>query len=407
MIDYEIGRFSPTGVRLAPIPGNEVNLDLTLKANDISLLTMVSPCCENLGFDDLIIGQRLSLCASCDCGSSFVFGDTPFFVVRREMCDDENGCSVKIVAESANTILQRRKVAYDATDGAGNANPKGQATNERADDLIKRIFRQNGGVAAQTGYYGVAVDPTRSIEAYISTEADEALAPLATYQFSGQDLLSAMRSIADISAGKGTPLYFGIYQDSCDSTALQFRTSIDYFGTDRNVIISPDNETIGSYCMSEDIRNSANRIYVTDGNQAITVSEDPLLAASLLIDPFTLRESSASTSSTEANAATDLGKAELERLSKVFSLDGTLREGKRFRYGCDYFFGDRVTAFAEGYTFSVVVDTLHFQQNGNVQVIEPSFSSQQSAINQGTGPRSLYARIKNLERQLARITARV
>ena len=159
--------------------------------------------------------------------------------------------------------------------------------------------------------------------------------------------------------------------------------------------------------MSEDIRNSANRIYVTDGNQAITVSEDPLLAASLLIDPFTLRESSASTSSTEANAATDLGKAELERLSKVFSLDGTLREGKRFRYGCDYFFGDRVTAFAEGYTFSVVVDTLHFQQNGNVQVIEPSFSSQQSAINQGTGPRSLYARIKNLERQLARITARV
>lgn len=406
MIDYEIARFSPTGTRLAPISGNETNIDITLKSNDVSLLTIQIGCCD-LGFDDVSIGQRWVICASCDCGSSFLFGDTPFFVVRREMCDDENGCSVKIVAESANTILQRRKVAYDAQDAAGNANPKGQATNEIADNLIKRIFRENGGVAAQTGYYNVAVDATRSIEAYISTEADESLAPLATYQFAGQDLLSAMRSIADISAGKGTPLYFGIYQDSCDSTALQFRTATNYPGTDRTVIISPDNETIGAYCLSEDNRNSANRIYVTDGNQAITVSDDPTLAAILAADPFALREASASTSSTEPNAGTDLGKAELARLAKVFSLDGTIREGKSFRYGCDYFFGDRITAVAEGYTFSVVVDTLHFQQNGNVQIIEPSFSSQQSAINQGMGARSLYARVKSLERQLARVVARV
>lgn len=406
MIDYEISRRTPLGVNLAPVAGSETNLDLTLKANDVSLLTLVLPCCD-YSFDDFKIGYRLGLCASCDCGSSFLFGDTPFVVVRREICDDETGCNVKISAESANCILPRRKVAYNATDTNGNVDPRGQATDEAADNLVKRIFRQNGGDPAQTGNYTVAVDPIRSLSPYITVEADETLAPLATYQFAGQDLLSAMRSIADISAGKGTNLYFGIYQDSCDSTALQFRTAVNYFGTDRTVIISPDNETLGNYCISEDQRNYANRIYVTDGNQAITISDDPTLAAQIAADPFALREASASTAGIDANSGPDMGKAELSRLSKIFSLDGSIREVGSFSYGCDYFFGDRINVVAEGYSFSVVVDTLHFQQANGTQLLEPSFSSQYNSASVGTGQRAVLARIKNLERTLARIAAKV
>lgn len=405
MIDFEFGRRNALGTVLSPLPGDETLFDITLKTNDVSLMTLTLPACD-YSFSSFSLGERWSICASCDCGTNFLFGDTCFLLSRRELCDDDSGFNLKLTFESINSLLQWRKVAYNTTDANGNPIPQAQATNELADNLIKRIFRQNGGVAAQTGSYNLAIDPIRDLSAYITTEVDESLAPQATYTFGGQDLLSAMKSIADISNGKGTPLYFGIYQPSCASTALEFRTAVGQPGTARTIIVSPDNETMGNYCISEDNRNSANRIYVTDGNSAITVSDDPTLAAILAANPFALKESSASTAGTDPNSGPDLGSAELSRLSKIMSLDGMLKEGKSFKFGCDFFFGDRINAYAEGYNFSVVVDTLHFQQAAGFQLIEPSFSSQNS-INSGSGQRALLARVKNLERSLARVLARV
>lgn len=397
MIDYEIYTLTPAGASIGPILANETELDVQLRNNDTSVLTLIVQCCDGYTFDDFPIDTRLLVCCTCDCATSFLLGKTPFFVERREQMEDANGnCNIKLTCGSATGLLARRLVAYDQ------ANAKGKATDEFADDLLKRIFNENGGNASQTGNFNAATDSLRDWSAYISCAANASLAPKITQTFGGQTLLAAMQAVAQASEAKGTKLYFAIEQDSCDTTGLQFRTYIGQPGTVRNITVSPDNESVGSYAISEDYRGSSNRAYGVNGNNAVSISDDPSLAAIIAANPFALHEVTVSTSGTDANSGSDAANGERVRLSKVLSVDGILTE-YAIKMGCDWLPGDKLTVFVEGYTFDAVIENVHISSKAGQITIEPSLSSNSRVV--ATGVAGLVAQVKELQRQVAKLKA--
>lgn len=397
MIDYEIYVKKPDGTRVAPLAMNETELDVTLKQNDASLMTLTLDCCD-YNFDDFPIDTRLEICCTCDCGAnSFLLGDQPFFVERREMCEQDGTCTFKITATSATGLLARRIIPYPS-DSA-----KGKADNEKADDLLKRLFRQNGGDPAQTGNYNAATDPTRDWSSCISTCADTGAAPVYSGSFGGQNLLQAMKTIAEAADAKGTKLYFAITQPGgCCSTQLQFCTWTVQQGDDNGVILSTDNDSIGNYCMSEDYRSTANRVYASGEAGTYAIADDTNLATTLAGDCFALRESSTSASNTTGGTAPlDAAKAELTRLGKPLQFDGAATESSGSQFGCNYNWGDKVTVHANGQTFQTNIDTLHFNQRGGIQTIEPGLST--SASRSGTGAAGIAKQLKDLQREIDRL----
>ena len=113
MLDYEIFIRQPSGTRVGPLNNVEIELDAVLKANDAGVVTLTLPCCPDYDFDDFAIDTRLEICATCDCNITFPLGFTPWFVERREICEDANGgCAIKLTCTSATGLLARRKVAY-------------------------------------------------------------------------------------------------------------------------------------------------------------------------------------------------------------------------------------------------------------------------------------------------------
>lgn len=396
MIDYEISYKDAQGNLKSILNNDEIELDITLKTNDASAMTLTLPCCPNYSFDSFPIDSRLEICASCDCQDSFLVGQSPFFVERREMCEDASGnCAIKLTCTNATGLLSRRIVAYKQ-----DAANQGTATDVFADDLIKQIFRQNGGDPSVTGNYSVSVDPARDWSSVISTEANESAAPKVTQTYGGQTLLAAMQAIAQESENKGTRLFFGIYQDECCTGKLEFRTSINQPGQVRDMIASPDNESLGAYCISEDVRNSGNRVYTTDGNNAVSITDSANLATTLASDPFGLHEVTTSTTGTAANSGSSAGEAELARLSKVLSINGSMTDYVT-KFGCDYNFGDRIKAVIDGYEFDVVIDSLHLNSSKGQITIEPTLSSQSAKSASGIG--ALVQQVKNLQAQLAKL----
>jgi len=397
MLDYEVFVKRPNGDRIGPLAMNETELDVTLKTNDQGLLTLTLDCCS-FNFSDFPIDTRLEVCCTCDCNATtFMLGNAPFFVERREKCESDGTCVLKITATSATGLLARRIIPYPSDQ------PKGKADNEKADDLLKRLFRENGGDAAQTGNYNAATDATRSWASCISVCPDTGLAPLVSAGFGGQNLLQVMKSIAEMSDAKGTKLYFGIFQPGgCCTDTLQFCTWIDQLGEDNGVILSTDNDTIGNYCISEDFRSTANRVYASGESGVYAIASDANLATTLANDCFALRESATSASNTTGtNAPQDAANAELVRLGKPLQFDGVAGEGDNFRFGCDYNWGDHVKVVSDGYEFETNIDSLHFNQRGMVQTVEPGLST--SASRNGTGAAGVARKLKDLEREIDRL----
>lgn len=396
MIDYEVYLKKPSGERIGPLV-DETNLDVTLNTNAAGTLTMSLDCCSYT-VDDFPDDTRIEICCICNCnGDSFLLGKAPFFIERAEKCDSDGTCTIKITAVSATGLLARRVIPYSSESA------KGKADNEPADNLIKRLFRENGGVAASTGNYNQATDPNRYWGGCISVCANTSQAPGYTGTFGGQNLLTVMQNIASASEAKdGKKLYFGIFQPGgCCTDALEFCTWVDTIGKDTGVTVSADNDTVGNYCISRDAKQTINRVYASGKDNAYAIASDPDLTATLVDDCFALRESTTSATNDTGTGLQDAANAELKRQNKPFQFDGDLTDSDGFQMGCDWNWGDTVNVYADGYTFTSNIDTLRFTQNQGLQTISASLST--SNTKSSVGVASIVNRLKELQREIDRL----
>jgi hypothetical protein len=288
--------------------------------------------------------------------------ETPWLIRGRKLSIDDSGRSIYTVkALSANHILTSRQVAY-------NAGTTYARKTDYADDMMKDIVRENMGSSA--------VDTTRSLENYLTVQADLSDGPSISKEFSWQNVNDVLKEISDTTIQIGTPVFFDIVDGG--SGVLKFRTYRDYRGSDRRIssqnpiIIGPDLGNGGSSSLSEEWSNEVSYAYsmatgVGDARLYGTASDDTVIGSS----PFGRREfisdAGQYTSSTalvnEAKAALRSGRALRSFEVKIISSPNTI-------YGVHWKWGDYVTGQIQGQSFDCRVQAVSVSVDAGKEQVE-------------------------------------
>lgn len=338
----------------------------------------------------------------------YLEGECPWFVMRLE----QTRSITTLMADTANTLLKRRIVTYQDTISEANV-----LKIEPLDNMIKDAFRENGGVTAQTGSYTVgAPDTVRSWQTYISVQANTGSwnAGASHRRRITHDLLLDVATVCAAKAADNPPAgisyFFDIVQiqnDGITNPFLELRTYSGQRGADRRstVILSEAEKTLTDSKLTLDWADSVTILYAGGPGQAaarvFAKAQDPALPAILTTNPFYVRErfydgrKAKDATETQGSANDQFSKPEIK---PVREFSAAVAESACYRYGLDYFHGDRITAHDFGQSFSVFVNTVHVHVENNHETIEIKISDKVNTS--ASGLTGMLKSIKLLERSV-------
>lgn len=411
---YSLILRDPTNANLvADFSDNQLEMTATLQLNNAGALTLLLRQCDyNISiFDE---DQILNVWVKPDNAVQFLLGDRAWFLEYfAEVATEDGSKNIQLIFGDGNAILARRLVSYESEQ------PQTETNNEPCDDVIKRIARENGSVAATTGSYNVGTpDAIRDMSGAFQVQADAGAAPGVTKVLEHKFLLSLSQELATFSEGAGTRLYFDVIQINAGGLpVVELQTFIGQRGVDRTIttgganaaVLSPENGTIGSYKLANDYRKSARRAYVGsrgDGaGRVFATATEAGLGAYLAAHPLALREKFKSISGldpAEANFAAKL-QTEADTLLQAslpfVQFDGQIVEQERFRFGVQWRFGDRMTAAVSGTIIDVDVNALTITLQDGRETITANLSS---SVNRAslTGQAAVLAAISSVQDQV-------
>lgn len=351
-------------------------LDYTLKLNAVGAMSIVLPADR---YPDDLFDQdnRIEIWRKPRGGINYLEAETCWFVNRIE----STRATTTLIAETANALLKRRLVTYQDTISEANV----KKLNMPLDDMLKEIVSENTGIATTGSYTIPAPDTQRFLTPYLSIEADAGLWLPTTDRRVTHDILFDV-AVANVEKQNGRVpgdfYFFDIVQianDGVTNPFLELRTYELVRGTDRRgfVTVSEDEQTLTNARLIRDWSQSYNRIYAGGPGEAaariFALAQDPTLAATLLTNPFALREKfydgrkAKDLTETQASADKEYDKEENHPFKQ---LDGTLTESACNQYGRTFFFGDRISAYHVGQTFSVFVNPVHVRVEGGKEVFD-------------------------------------
>lgn len=401
---------------------DETSMNVDMRLNDVSTLNLSLPTCDSNGEERSILDfpddTRIEICVQCDCDPStqILLGDSPFFVRKVEKSRKGGKTALNILAYNANDLLRRRIVPYISRSN------EAKSQTEAADSRMVRLFRETLGDRAgnYTVQSGTNDDPYREaayMAGLIETPnlAGPWCAPGYSGKFANQVVLQAMQSMATSAESKGTPVFFGIVQDGCGSTApLKFVTRCNVWGTDRTTTgraLSTDMETLGDVTISIDFSKRTNYIYAQSGDDPYDVnSYTPVpssdLATLLAADPFVLSERFISDKAWETEDDRRDGAAASFGQISIIQASGTIRNTDNFCFGREWGYGDKFLLVEDGLTLEVYVAGLHFaSQNGNVTITGDLATSQKSGS--ASGLARMVQDIKAMQDEIDRLRAQL
>ena len=338
MAAIEVYLLSPNGTRLRLLP-QFLDLELNLTTNGVSVAALGL---DGVQYDigDFGKNYRLEIWRGGQ-----LQGGAPFLIRKKKLSlSGEGEWRIQLTGLHANTMLSWRKVAYYA------GSPQATATTEAADDLLKRLVRENLGSLAQNGPHitgvadGLRDEPAPDLSGYLTVAADESKAPNTSRGFSREKMLDLMGRISLDSYEQGSPLFFGFEKNNAG--LLEFRTRTRQWGSNRTsqFVVSPDFLNFVNVSKEWDWSNEATVVYALGQNQAESrevavakVSDTGGLNGGLNWVEATIDGRNADSSQLPAEA-----KSTLKEYQAKITLNGELQETDSFRYGVDWQWGDRV-----------------------------------------------------------------
>ena len=267
--------------------------------------------------------------------------------------DREGNTNLKIIGPEVSDLLNRRIVAYAA--GSSQA-----AKTDNADDLIKAIVRENLGASAPAG---------RNMGAnrfYVT--GDHGLAPSVSKKFAWRNMLDVIREICEISRQKGTELYFTVdpYLTNDNLLKYSFLTHVDQIGADRTIgtrlaaLFGRDLGNLASPWLEYDYMNEITFVYAAgqgegDDREVEEVEDTTRSGASIWNRREIMTDGRHLSDST---GLTDRGQGALEKGRPLIRFSGLLLDTPQTRYGIDWNYGDKVTAWYKGDQFDGMVKAL-------------------------------------------------
>lgn len=296
---------------------------------------------------ELLVQDAWVLPVRCVNGSPGRIDANQVFLVSQRSRKD-SGVGQKLIefqAETANTILKRRIVAYDAE--TSQADKTGLA-----DNLMLAYMRENFGSSA--------VDVARRVNTYLDIIGDQSLGSTVNYAGSRKTLEAVLNDLARASADASKPLYYEVALSSIGGRKLVFRVVYGQRGTNRTseVLLSQETGTLMNVVLTEDYTKGWNYVYAigkgTEQQQLIKTASD---TDSIGSGPFARIERSVSATDAETEAQVQTKANQNLRLG---------RKKKQYAaeipdsgiYGSLVFFGDNVNADLDGVALPVMVSAV-------------------------------------------------
>lgn len=205
---YRLDVFTPTGIALSPVV--PVSAEYVLTERNVGTLKIVLPGSypiANLQKDGLLRLNR-------NLGAGFYLeGDATWLIRHRQQSLQGRERLITVWAEHANSLLNRRIVAY----AAGSAQA---SKTDFADDMIKAIVREN---------FTAPTDTTRTMTG-LSVDPDTGQGPTIKKSFPRRKVLTVAQDICDEAAALGTYLGFEV---RTVGNSLVLVTYTDFRGVDR------------------------------------------------------------------------------------------------------------------------------------------------------------------------------
>jgi hypothetical protein len=280
-------------------------------------------------------------------GGPFAIEFNTLYFCRQVEWDYEK---ITITAVDADILLQRRVLAYTA---------KSSQTNKfgHADDLMKAYVRENLG--------NLASDATRKIPTNLfSVQPDQGFCPYVNKSASGKTVLSTLQDLALDSQTRGTWLGFGIIAMD-NGSRLEFQTFRGQRGTDRRypigdkpMILGAEQGNLTNVQITDDWRDEKNVVYAGGiGTANLQIVRYAQNLTRRTISPWSRCEEWVSASHTDTTATVQTeADLRLRELKPVKSFSADVQDTDVYRYGREYYFGDRVTAIFDGEGFDCMVE---------------------------------------------------
>jgi hypothetical protein len=292
--------------------------------------------------------------------------ETTWFIRRViKTLETDGTLTISIAAFSANELLARRIVAYDA--GTTYADKSDQA-----DDMMKAVIRENFGSSASNA--------NRNAAAYFSVEADVSLGPSMAKSFGWNNVMDVMQDISLTTISSGSSVYFDVVSPTYST--VEFRTYRGQRGIDHTfpngtppVVFSPERGNLVSVIRSFDWTNEISYVYA--GGQGFSQFRYISTASSsdrIGVGPFNRREMFLN--ATQEGTATAVDSAALAALrenrgqrvfhGEIVSIPGATE------YGVHWNFGDLVTVEFENEMINCSIDALQIEVEAGKETIKAS-----------------------------------
>lgn len=357
--DYSIWLSTPTGQRIALIDRFN-RLQYTLTANGIGVMKI------DLGpaFDlDLVQeDSRLDVYRQVPGGARYRDGEATWLIRDWDQLLDSQGReSIVLLAYTASELLDRAIVAYAS--GSSQARKSSVAL----DDLIKALVRENLG--------SLATDTDRDLSTWLLVEADASAGPTSSKSMAWRQLLPTLRELAQDADDLGTPVFFDVVRPG-DGDTFTLQTYTGQRGadhgqeSDKPVVLSPRNGTLGEVRFSTQTSNERNVIYVggqgEESDRTVVTATD---ADRISRSPFNRREYFVDARNTLDAGLEAEGQAALKhfRSRKIFA--GRIRDTQAVRYGREYNFGDRLVGEFKRQVVDVRLDAVEVMVEGGLEEI--------------------------------------
>jgi hypothetical protein len=290
--------------------------------------------------------------------------ETSWFIRRIiKTMEGDGTLTISIAAFSANEILTRRIVAYDA--GTSYADKTGLA-----DDVMKEILAENFGSSASNS--------ARNLSTYFSIESDTSQGASISKQFSWNNIMDVIQDISLTTISAGSATYFDVVAPTFNS--LEFRTyrgqrGLDHTaGTGKNqVIFSPERGNVVSCLRTFDYSSEISYVYaggagfnqfryIATASDSGRIGQSPFNRREMFLNAT--QEGVATAVDNAAQAALRENRAQRAFHCEIVSIPGATE------YGVHWRFGDLVTVQFEGETIDCSIDAMAVEVEDGQETIK-------------------------------------
>lgn len=338
MADYELLLHDQFGVRLKEI--KPVSFSVARRVNEVGATSIVIPHGTGIEYGHIQRDQIVTISRALPGAKSYLEGETLWFMTGREWSRE----ALQIYLQDANTILQRRIIAYYAQ--SAQASKSGPAAN-----VIRAIIRENFGNLAPAG---------RDVSAFLAIQADDGLGATVSKDFAWRPVLDTIKEIAAASEEAGVFCGFDVVAAHSPMSAvsgrlafnLEFRCFRQQRGLDHRwpggnppVLIGSKLGTLNNPKVSETWTGELSKVYAGGEGQGVnrlidSATKQTRVDASIfgLIEGFRDANRVKTSAGLQDEASTQLAA----RTARTI-VTGSLAETEKIRYGREIRFGDFLT----------------------------------------------------------------